>query len=79
MTAFLTKTAAQALASAYVAGEADRLNAFMTNLANSGVVGGTMSYPAFITDAQAQTVVVPLQTAGWTVVLDTIAKTVTVS
>lgn len=77
--AILLKTDAQVLATAFIQNEAQRLNQYLLNLAQSGIVGGVYTYPSIIPNAQANAAGAALTAAGWTVVVDTAAKTITVT
>lgn len=77
--ALITKAEATALATTFKQSEAQRLNQYLTNLAQSGIVGGTYTYSSIIPDPQANAAGAALTAAGWTAAVDTVAKTITVS
>lgn len=77
----LTKVEAQSLLQAFQDRFATRLNQYLINRAQSGFIGGTINYSNEdgLTGPRAAAIRAELEAAGWTVVVDTVNKTVTIS
>lgn len=75
----ITKSEAQAAVATFQNSLANRINLFLKNRASSGFVGGVFNYTPEDTGPQAQAARTELQAGGWTVVVDTVARTVTIS
>ncbi len=75
----LSKTDATDLVVKFTNTLRDRVNAFLVARARQGYVGGVFRYTDQDTGPKAQAVKAELEAGGWTVVVDTGAKTVTIS
>lgn len=75
----ISKAEAQAAVDSYISTLRDRVNLFLQARARQGFVGGTFTYTAQDTGPKAQAVRTELLNLGWTVVVDTTTRTVTIS
>lgn len=73
------KSEATVVATQYVNTLRDRVNLFLRRRAQLGAVGGVFQYTPEDTGPKAQEVRTELLADGWTVVVDTVARTVTIS
>ena len=75
----LAKSEATIMATQFTDTLADRVELWLRNQARLGRVGGVFAYTPEDTGPKAQAVRTALEANGWTVVVDTVAKTVTIS
>lgn len=75
----ISRAEATATALAYVKTLSTRVEAYLRSRAQAGFVGGVFAYTAQDTGPQAQAAKTELEALGWTVVVDVVGQTVTIS
>ena len=77
--AMITKTEAQTFKDTFHAGLPDRVAVYLRNLAQSGILGGVITYDAATPTREVNATLTALTNAGWAVVNDSNAKTLTIT